>query len=104
LGLSRSKRWMAPAGTRHLGGVAGGKIVRHAEPPLQRIELTRVDHLGGETCALQVLHPAGAAAAARVLVHGDDLLRRGVCAKARAARRNSGDQRQQRPARWSRTE
>ena len=72
---------------RDFRGVAGGEIVRHAEPCLHRIEVRGVQDLGRKSGFLQVLHPAGTAAAIRVSVDRDERLRRCKSVAGRQQRR-----------------
>jgi hypothetical protein len=83
---------------RNLRRMTSSQIGRHAEPRLDRIELRGVDGLHGEPRLLQVPHPAGAAAAVRILVDGDFLRLRGPDI-GRRQRGDAGHEHEGRPSR-----
>src|SRR4029450_6532925 len=71
--------------TGDLGGVAGREVLRDTELFLDRIQISRVDHVGMEPGFLQVLNPARAAAATRAAGNGDLVL-----CRPQAPYRNNG--------------
>ena len=57
-----------------LGGVASGEIIRHAEPRPHGIQVTGLDDGDWKSFRLQMIGPAAAATAIRILVNGDTRL------------------------------
>src|SRR5262245_29267569 len=76
-----------------LGRVAGGEIVRNAEPLLHRIDVAGVEHLRDEARILKVLDPTRTAAAARILVNRNHLF---LAGKERAGLQERSDCREKR--------
>src|SRR5262245_39205039 len=85
---------------RDFGGVAGGEIVRHPEPGLDRVEVLGVQDLGREPGLLEMLHPAGTAAATRILVDRDE---RFGCGEEQSGWQRGRAREQHAPARQMRT-